>query len=107
MSYRGILVTLLTVCSLPQSSAHSVTSSSVSVQSSTGTAGGAQRSEITLRGARGVAQVAGDKIELKDGLVFVNGVSFGAVPQGAEVKYVVTENGRTLFVGGEVRSGPK
>lgn len=109
MFYRSIVSTLVIACAMSASFAQSTTSSSVSVQSSASAspAGGSQRSEITLRGTRGVAQVAGDKVELKDSVVYVNGVSYGPVPQGAEVRYVVTEKGRTLLVGGEIRSAAK
>lgn len=52
----------------------------------------------------GVANILGDKVESKNGGVFINGVSFGAVPAGAEVRYVVTTTGRTLFVDGKPRA---
>lgn len=63
--------------------------------------------EITLSGTTGVAEFAGDKVELREGAVFVNGVSFGAVPSGAVVKYTKNAEGRTLFVGTEQRSPQK
>ncbi|MBL6987139.1 MAG: hypothetical protein ISR72_08915 [Methylobacter sp.] len=63
--------------------------------------------EVTLSGTNGLAEVAGDKIEIKRNTVFVNGVSFGSVPAGAEVKYSVSSKGRILFVAGKRRNVSK
>ena len=60
--------------------------------------------KVTMHGD-GVANILGDKVESKNGTVFINGVSFGSVPAGSEVKYVVTKSARTLFVDGKAR-GP-
>jgi hypothetical protein len=65
------------------------------------------KNEVTLSGKTGIAELAGDKIELKDGTVFVNGISFGPVPAGAEVRYAINAEGRSLFVGGERRNALK
>lgn len=83
-------------------------SGSVGSGSSSGsTSSSAGSNEVTLSGLSGVAELAGDKIELKDGSVFVNGVSFGPVPAGALVKYTMNTEGRALFVGAERRSAQK
>lgn len=60
--------------------------------------------EVTLSGTNGYANVAGDTIEIKQDTVFVNGVSYGSVPAGAEVRYSVSSEGRSLFVAGERRN---
>ena len=94
------VVTAFSGCSQSSSSASgSATSSSSSSQ--------AQSQEATLSGETGQAEVAGDKIELKSGNVYVNGASFGPVAANAIVKYTVSSNGRVLLVAGEPRSAAK
>ncbi len=96
------LVVALSACN------NSASSSSVSggATSSSASASEAQQ-EVLLSGATGLAELAGDKVEIKEGSVFVNGASFGPVPDGAAVKYQVNAQGRTLFVGAERRSVQK
>jgi hypothetical protein len=60
----------------------------------------------TIRGSTGIANVQGDKVELKDRTVYVNGRSFGTVPMTCEIKYIITKDTRTLFVDGKARSVP-
>jgi hypothetical protein len=55
----------------------------------------------------GFAVLAGDKVEIKEGVVLVNGVSFGPVPAGVIVKYTMNAEGRRLLVGTEWRSALK
>ncbi|MDN7436084.1 sugar ABC transporter ATPase [Burkholderia multivorans] len=57
-----------------------------------------------LKGERGTATVDGDKIELKQGTVYVNGISYGAVTPAQTVEYDVARGARTLRVDGEVRT---
>ncbi|MDN7184698.1 S26 family signal peptidase [Caballeronia sp. SEWSISQ10-4 2] len=57
-----------------------------------------------LKGERGTARIGGDTIELKDGTVYVNGVSYGAVTPTKTVEYDVTRDKRTLVVDGKIRS---
>ncbi|NVO07030.1 MAG: hypothetical protein HXX19_14415 [Rhodoferax sp.] len=95
-------LTTVSACNYSASSS----SGSGSASSSSSSSAGANE-EITLSGTNGVAELAGDKVELKEGAVFVNGVSFGAVPSGAIVKYTKNTDGRTLFVGTERRSVQK
>lgn len=57
-----------------------------------------------LKGEQGTARVGGDTIELKDGTVYVNGISYGAVTPAQTVEYDVTRDKRTLAVDGKVRS---
>lgn len=86
---------------------YSASASAGSGSFSGSTSSSAGSNEVTLSGSSGVAELAGDKIELKDGNVFVNGVSFGPVPAGAQVKYTMKTEGRVLFVGAERRSAQK
>jgi hypothetical protein len=86
--------------------------SSVSASAGPGASAGSASSavgsnEVTLSGTSGYGIVAGDKVEIKDGSVFVNGTSYGAVPAGAAVKYAVNSEGRALFVGSERRNASK
>ncbi|MBL0729607.1 hypothetical protein [Piscinibacter sp. HJYY11] len=60
--------------------------------------------EVTLQGDAGVAYLAADKVELKRGAAYVNGVSFGPVAPGAVVKYTKDASGNFLLVDGELRS---
>ncbi|WP_175896602.1 sugar ABC transporter ATPase [Burkholderia pseudomultivorans] len=57
-----------------------------------------------LKGEHGTATVDGDKIELKQGTVYVNGMSYGAVTPAQTVEYDVARGTRTLRVDGEVRT---
>lgn len=60
----------------------------------------------TIRGSNGIANVQGDRVELKDRAVYVNGHSFGAVPANCEIKYIVTKSARPLYVDGKPRTPP-
>jgi hypothetical protein len=60
----------------------------------------------TIRGSSGIANVQGDRVELKDRVVYVNARSFGAVPANCEIKYIVTKSARTLYVDGKPRTPP-
>lgn len=62
--------------------------------------------EATITGESGIANIEGDKVELKDVSVYVNGVSFGKVPRGSVIRYVIGAQGRTLYVSGKARSAP-
>ncbi|WP_240655813.1 sugar ABC transporter ATPase [Paraburkholderia phosphatilytica] len=89
-----------TSCSMASATSGSSGTSGTSVSSSS-TPG---RSEATLMGSSGKARVAGDTIELKDGAVFVNGTSYGAVSPTQRVQYIVTGDTKTLLVDGNPRS---
>ncbi|WEF34239.1 sugar ABC transporter ATPase [Pseudoduganella chitinolytica] len=60
----------------------------------------------TIKGRVGIAVVNTDKVELRDRTVYVNGKSYGKVPEVCEVRYVVTKEGGTLFVDGQPRPEP-
>ena len=60
----------------------------------------------TIRGSSGIANVQGDRVELKDRTVYVNGRSFGAVPAKCEIRYVITKSSRTLYVDDKPRTAP-
>ena len=61
-------------------------------------------SAAVLKGEHGSAHVGGDAIELRDGAVYVNGVSYGAVTPEQTIEYDVTREKRTLTVDGKVRT---
>jgi hypothetical protein len=63
-----------------------------------------EKSVATIRGNTGVANILDDTVELRNRTVYLNGVSYGAVPEVCEVKYVVTKTSRTLFVDGKARN---
>lgn len=50
--------------------------------------------------------IAGDVVEVRHGEVRVNGISYGSVPSGSRVRYVVEGQKRQLFVDGQER-GPQ
>ncbi|PFH20131.1 MULTISPECIES: sugar ABC transporter ATPase [Burkholderia] len=56
-----------------------------------------------LQGEHGTATVNGDRVELKAGTVYVNGVSYGSVTPAQTVEYDVARGKRTLRVDGDVR----
>lgn len=60
--------------------------------------------EVVMRGAGGTSDINGEKVELKNGTVYVDGQSFGAVPKNSEIRYVVAGSSRTLYVQGKLRN---
>ena len=58
----------------------------------------------TIRGNAGIAQLDDDKIELLQRVVYVNGVSYGAVPANCEIKFIVAKDKKTLYVNGKPRT---
>ncbi|WP_307730535.1 hypothetical protein, partial [Burkholderia sp. E168m23] len=61
-------------------------------------------SGAVLQGDRATATVDGDRIELRDGVVYVNGRSYGAVAPAQTVEYEAARDRRTLKVDGKVRT---
>ncbi|MCP3720465.1 sugar ABC transporter ATPase [Paraburkholderia sp. CNPSo 3281] len=57
-----------------------------------------------LQGEHASAQVQGDAVELRDGKVYVNDLSYGAVTREQSVEYDVRQDKRTLLVDGKVRT---
>lgn len=80
-----------------QGGAAGISGSSVRSFSRQGCAG------AVLQGEHGTATVNGDRIELKAGTVYVNGVSYGSVTPAQTVEYDVARGKRTLRVDGDVR----
>jgi hypothetical protein len=74
-------------------------SSSASTSSSTGNFS----SEASFTAHNGVHKVNGDTVEVKDGSLSVNGVSYGQVEKNSLVKYSVKRNKKVLTVDGAVR----
>lgn len=58
----------------------------------------------TIKGRVGIAVINTDKVELRNRTVYVNGQSFGSVPEVCEVRYVLTKEGGTLYVDGQPRT---
>lgn len=58
----------------------------------------------TIRGMGGTTNIMGDKVELLHGIVYLNGRSYGTVPEASEIQYIVTKTARTLYVDGKPRS---
>lgn len=61
-------------------------------------------SGAVLQGDRATATVNGDRIELRDGVVYVNGRSYGAVTPVQTVEYEAARDRRTLKVDGRIRT---
>ena len=61
-------------------------------------------SGAVLQGERATATVNGDRVELRDGIVYVNGRSYGAVTPAQTVEYEAAHDRRTLKVDGVVRT---
>lgn len=59
--------------------------------------------EVMMRG-EGISNLNGEKVEVRDGTVYLNGQSYGAAPKNSEIKYVVSGASRTLYVDGKVRN---
>lgn len=64
------------------------------------------RSEGVVSGENSRMSIAGDVVEVRHGEVRVNGISYGSVPSGSRVRYVVEGQKRQLFVDGQER-GPQ
>lgn len=61
-------------------------------------------SEAVLAAPNAKARVGADRVEVQDGEIRVNGISYGRVPDGAKVRYVL-ENGQShLSVDGVERT---
>ncbi|WP_346778534.1 hypothetical protein [Burkholderia sp. Ac-20349] len=61
-------------------------------------------SGAVLQGEQATATVNGDRVELRDGTVYVNGRSYGAVTPAQTVEYEAAHDRRTLKVDGKVRT---
>ena len=59
--------------------------------------------EVLMRG-EGISNLNGDKVEVRGGIVYLNGQSYGAVSKNSEIKYIVSASSRTLYVDGKRRA---
>ncbi|MCY3001174.1 MAG: hypothetical protein NTV21_05165 [Planctomycetota bacterium] len=91
--------TLALVCLLAACREGGLTTSVTTTSSEHGT-----QVEATLRGEGTSVTVANSKIEISSGTVRVDGVSYGPVANGEEVRYVVIDNDRKLTVDGAART---
>ena len=61
------------------------------------------RSAATFTGKNGRASVNGDLVQANNGLLTVNGVSYGTVNQNSVITYIVQNQEKILSVDGVVR----
>lgn len=104
--FLGLCVGVLWGCGQSNAS-YSVSVSAGSqnqVASKSGVSSGDQTQSLTLAGQIAKGSLAGDTVEIKSGVVTVNGKSYGAVSMQSEVKYVVTPESRKLYVDGAERN---
>ncbi len=80
----------------------SASAASFSTSSSASNSSGAN-SELTFTGNRGIHKVNEDVLEVKDGTLEVNGVSYGKISDRSIIKYTVQGNEKTIYVDGVVR----
>lgn len=71
--------------------------------SSTGVEGNST-AQATMRGKNGAINLNGDRVELKEGKLTVNGTSYGSVDAQSIVKYTVKGKEKKLWVDGVERS---
>lgn len=79
--------------------------SSSSIVSSTTVAGNESDSvsEATIHGGNGILDIDGDKVEVTDGMVSVNGASYGAIHKDDVVTYQARGKTKTLLINGVER----
>lgn len=94
----GLVLALVVMAGIAQAGS-SVISAGVSSASGESTA-----VEAVLVGANAGVAVNGDRVELHDGRLIVNGVSYGTVKAQAVVRYRVRGGERTVLVDGVVRA---
>ncbi|WP_156776866.1 hypothetical protein [Nitrococcus mobilis] len=66
--------------------------------------GSSSTAQATITGQNGLIIINGDRVEVKNGKLFLNGVSYGAVNERSVVKYTVQGNVKKLFVDGVARN---
>lgn len=93
---RGLSITLL-LASVMATGCNGNHDVSTSVHISNG------KTEAELFGEGAKATVAGDELEIKNGTLFLNKVSYGAIPASGRVRYLVLPSGRSLSVNGTQR----
>jgi hypothetical protein len=77
-------------------------SSSASVSSAKGS-----NTSIAFTGGSGTYTADGDKIVVKDGIITVNGVSYGKVTNRSRIQYNIRDGKKTLTVDGAERKPAK
>jgi hypothetical protein len=97
---------LLLMCSTGQGTAAyaaNVSSSTVSSSVSSVSLGGSH-AQAVISGQQGIISINGDRVEVKDGRLTWNGVSYGTVGKNSVVKYIANGSVKKLFVDGVERS---
>lgn len=77
--------------------------SSTVISSTSSVSGSSSTAEATLTGQNGVIIINGDRVEVKNGKLSLNGVSYGTVGKQSVVKYTVQGRVKKLLVDGVER----
>lgn len=96
--FQAVMAASMVGCN---SSVHAVTGASSSSSSSSSSSDAA--SEMMFTGNSGTLRINDDTVEARNGVVTVNGVSYGPVNEQSVVKYTVRGNVKTLSVDGVIR----
>lgn len=80
----------------------SASTASSSITSSVSTSSDSN-SELTFTGNSGRHKVNEDVVEVKNGVLEVNGISYGRVSDEAVIKYTVHGNKKAVYINGELR----
>ncbi len=101
--FIALFMFALTIGHSPSAVAGTSVSSSVSSSISMGS-GSSSTAQASVTGQNGLIVINGDRVEVKDGKLFLNGVSYGRVGKHSVVKYTVKGNVKQLFVDGIARN---
>jgi len=101
--------TFISSITLAATTVHSTSTHAESVSSfvTSSVTNGQSTAEATVSGQNGVITVNGDKVEIKDGRLSVNGIPYGTVGAHSVVKYTVNGKVKKLFVDGVERKPDK
>lgn len=103
--FSSFVSTFALMCSMGQcGSVHAAkVSSSTVIQSVSSVSLGGSRAEAVISGRQGTISLNGDRVEVRDGKLTWNGVSYGTVGKNSVVKYTVDGSVKKLFVDGVER----
>lgn len=94
------LLLILSLALAACDSASFSTSSGANASASSTASSSTSSNEVTLSGESGHAELAGDKIVIKDGKLFFNAKQVADLPAGAQVKYDVVGDAKKLYING-------
>lgn len=103
--FSTFVSTFALMCSMGQcGSVHAAkVSSSTIIHSVSSVSHGGSRAEAVISGRQGTISLNGDRVEVRDGKLMWNGVSYGTVGKHSVVKYTVDGSVKKLFVDGVER----